>query len=74
MRVHCLQHAGHETLGSIEPWLKKRRHAISCTRLYAGEALPPPESLDWLAGDPGRADEHLPIPQIPLAEARAAVY
>lgn len=48
MRVHCLQHAGHETLGSIEPWLKKRRHAISCTRLYAGEALPPPESLDWL--------------------------
>lgn len=48
MRVHWLQHARHETLGSIEPWLKKHRHEVSCTRLYAEDPLPPPESVDWL--------------------------
>lgn len=48
MRVHWLQHAAHESLGSIELWLRARGHAVSCTRLFAGEALPDPAGLDWL--------------------------
>jgi GMP synthase-like glutamine amidotransferase len=40
MRAHYLQHVPFEGLGSIEPWLKSSGYEITCTRLYAAEALP----------------------------------
>lgn len=48
LRVHWLQHAVHEGLGCIGPWLKKRRYSVGHTRLYSGEALPGPDEFDWL--------------------------
>lgn len=48
LRVHWLQHADFEELGCIAPWLAARGHAVTHTRLYAGEALPPVDSFDWL--------------------------
>lgn len=48
MRVHWLQHAAHETLGCIEPWLQRQRWPVSRTRLFAGEALPRVKAFDWL--------------------------
>lgn len=47
-RIHWLQHAAHEDSGCIEPWLRSRGHAVSHTRLYAGEPLPEVASFDWL--------------------------
>lgn len=48
MRVHWLQHAAHETLGCIGPWLQRQGWPVTCTRLFAGERLPSPQALDWL--------------------------
>jgi GMP synthase-like glutamine amidotransferase len=48
MRVHWLQHAEHEGLGCIGPWLAERGHAQRCTRLYAGDALPAVAEFDVL--------------------------
>lgn len=47
-RVHWLQHADHEDSGCIEPWLRSRGHAVSYTRLFAGESPPVLDSFDWL--------------------------
>lgn len=59
LRVHWLQHVPFEGLGSIEPWLRERGHAVSCTRLFAGEPLPDVAAFDWLIvmGGPMNADE-----------------
>lgn len=48
MRVHWLQHAEHEGLGSIGPWLARQGHRVTGTRLHRGEALPPAGAVDWL--------------------------
>lgn len=48
MRVHWLQHAPEDDLGCIAPWLAARGHAVSRTRLYAGDALPSPRDFDAL--------------------------
>ena len=48
MRIHWLQHADFEDLGCIGPWLAARGHAVSGTRLYAGETLPDPAAFDAL--------------------------
>lgn len=60
MRVHWLQHADFEGLGCIGPALAAAGHALSCTRLYAGEALPSPERFDALIvmGGPMNIDEY----------------
>lgn len=60
MRVHWLQHAEHESLGCIAPWLAHRGAAVSCSRLYADEILPEVESFDWLIvmGGPMNIYEH----------------
>ena len=47
-RLHWLQHVPFEGLGYIAPWAQRRGFALSCTRLYAGEALPEPDAFDWL--------------------------
>lgn len=48
MRVHWFQHVPFEGLGSIEPWMRAQGHALSCTRLYAGESPVAAETCDWL--------------------------
>ena len=48
MRVHWLQHAEHEGLGCIEPWLRARGHRLTGTRLQRGEDLPDAQDFDWL--------------------------
>ena len=47
-RVHWFQHAEHETLGCIEPWLKSRGVQLRCTRGFDGDAFPRARDYDWL--------------------------
>jgi len=60
MRVHWLQHADFEDLGCIGPWLEQNGHAVSGTRLHAGEAPPGVEAFDALIvmGGPMNIYEH----------------
>jgi GMP synthase-like glutamine amidotransferase len=48
MRMHWLQHVDFEGLGSIEGWAREKGVEVSCTRLFAGDILPPPEEFDLL--------------------------
>jgi GMP synthase (glutamine-hydrolysing) len=47
-RIHWVQHVPFEGLGAIEPWARHHGHALSCTRVHAGEALPAVDAFDWL--------------------------
>jgi GMP synthase-like glutamine amidotransferase len=60
MRVHWLQHAEHEGLGCIEPWLRARGHRVRATRLQRGDGLPGVDDFDWLIvmGGPMNIYEH----------------
>lgn len=60
MRVHWLQHAEHESLGSIATWLAQRGHRVRGTRLHARDELPAPDEFDWLIvmGGPMNIYEH----------------
>lgn len=59
MRVHWLQHVPFEGLGSIEAWLNARNYPTTCSRLWAGDALPESEDFDWLIvmGGPMSVDD-----------------
>jgi len=48
MNIHWLQHVEFEGLRCIEPWLIENGHDVSCTRLWAGDALPDTEPVDGL--------------------------
>ena len=48
MRLHYLQHAPFEGLGTIESWAVSRRHDLTATRFHANESLPPVDQIDWL--------------------------
>jgi GMP synthase-like glutamine amidotransferase len=48
MKIHWLQHVAFEGLGSIETWAKERGDTLRCTRLFAGEILPPQDAFDLL--------------------------
>lgn len=48
MKIHFLQHVPFEGLASIRGWVERGGHKIGCTRLYAGDSLPLPDSLDLL--------------------------
>ncbi|HUP90715.1 MAG TPA: type 1 glutamine amidotransferase [Solimonas sp.] len=78
MRVHWLQHAAHEDLGCIAPWLATRGDASSRTRLYAGEALPATDDFDALIvlGGPMNIYEHAAHPWLVPEKAliRAAIH
>ncbi len=60
MILHWLQHVPFEGLGYIEDWAKSQSMEISCTRLFADEALPSSEAFDWLVvmGGPMGIYEH----------------
>jgi GMP synthase-like glutamine amidotransferase len=53
MQVQVLQHVEFEGLGSIEPWLAERGANIRTTRLFRGELLPPPGSVDFVVAPGG---------------------
>ena len=48
MKIHYIQHASFEHLGSMEAVLRERGHELSATHIYAGEVLPPLDTFDWL--------------------------
>ncbi len=48
MRIHYLQHVPFEGPGAIELWATGHGHRLTCTRLFAGEALPNLDAVDWL--------------------------
>lgn len=60
MRIHWLQHAEHEDLGCIAPWLAARGAEVSMTRLQRGETLPASSEFDALLvlGGPMNIYEH----------------
>lgn len=60
MRVHWLQHAEHEELGCIAPWLQSRGHKVTRTPLHEGESPPAAGDFDWLIvmGGPMNIYEH----------------
>jgi GMP synthase-like glutamine amidotransferase len=48
MKIHWLQHVDFEGLGSMEKWAWEKGHTLNCTRLFAGEILPPLDLFDLL--------------------------
>lgn len=64
MRVHWLQHAEHEDLGCIAPWLAARDAQLSMSCLPAGDVLPAPDAFDVLIvmGGPMNIYEHAEHP------------
>jgi GMP synthase-like glutamine amidotransferase len=64
MHIHYLQHVAFEDAANIAVWARRRAHRLSHTRLDLGEALPEPESIDWLVvmGGPMNVDEHAEYP------------
>ncbi len=48
MRVHYLQHVPFEGVGSMAGYFKSKGHVLSSTQLYEGQALPDPQSIDFL--------------------------
>lgn len=72
MRIHWLQHAEHEDLGCIAPWLAARGHGETVTRLQCGETPPAPAAYDWLIvmGGPMNIYEHAAYPWL-VAEKQA---
>jgi GMP synthase-like glutamine amidotransferase len=46
MRAHVLQHVPFEGLGTIAPWLERRRAEVTVTRFFDGGALPNPRDVD----------------------------
>jgi GMP synthase-like glutamine amidotransferase len=72
MRVHWIQHAEHEGLGCIAPWLAARGHSARCTRAQRGEPMPAPADYDWLIvmGGPMNIYEHAAHPWL-VAEKQA---
>ncbi len=60
MKVHYIQHVPFEGLSSIESYMKKNKHELSCTQLHQGETLPSVNNFDWLiimGGSMGIYDE-----------------
>lgn len=48
MKIHWFQHVPFEGLGCIALWLADNGHAVSCTRLWAGDTFPDIGSVDGL--------------------------
>ncbi len=63
-RIHWLQHVVFEGLGSMEQWLLKQGHHLSCTRLWAGDILPSPDTFTGLIvmGGPMSVDDYKAYP------------
>jgi len=77
MRLHALQHVPQEGLGSIQPWAVERGHTITVTRQWVGDAVPAPDSFDWLVvlGGPMSVNDEAKLPWLEAEKrfVRAAV-
>jgi GMP synthase-like glutamine amidotransferase len=64
MRVHVLQHAPFEGLGSIHDWLEQQGADISYTRFYESPELPDPAGLDFVIamGGPMSVNDESELP------------
>lgn len=62
MKLNAILHVPFENVGSIEEWAASNGHALSLTRMYNDEPLPPLDSFDGLivmGGPMGAYDDHL---------------
>lgn len=48
MRIHYIIHAGYEGLGVIRQWAAEKDFLLTGTKSHQGEALPDPDSFDFL--------------------------
>jgi GMP synthase (glutamine-hydrolysing) len=73
LRVHVFQHAPFEDTANLGAWLQARGASLSTSRLWLGDALPPPASFDWLIvmGGAMNADEEARYPW--LADEKRAI-
>jgi len=64
MRVHVLQHAPFEGLGSIAAWLEARQASITRTRFFEAHSLPSLNSVDMVVimGGPMSANDEDALP------------
>lgn len=64
MRLHAIQHVPFEGLGSIQFWMDRTGGEIHMTRLFRGEALPPPGDVTHLIvmGGPMGVHDHAAYP------------
>jgi GMP synthase-like glutamine amidotransferase len=71
VRVHWLQHAPFEGLGSIEEWLTARGAVLSATRFFQHQGLPRPHDVDWVIamGGPMSVNDEARLPWL-AAEKR----
>lgn len=65
--IHWLQHVPFEGLGSMEEWLLAQGYDLFCTRLWAGDVLPPPDAFNGLIvmGGPMGIYDHDEYPWLP---------
>lgn len=65
--IHWLQHVPFEGLGSMEEWLVEHGYDLFCTRLWAGDPLPPVDSFAGLIvmGGPMGIYDHFEYPWLP---------
>lgn len=71
MTLHCIQHVPFEGPGRIADWARAHGHAVTGTRLYAGDALPDPDAFDWLVimGGPMRLHDEDRYPWLSTEKA-----
>lgn len=69
--MHVLQHVPFEGSAGIGEWGRERGHDLSVTRMFAGEAFPDLETVDWLVvmGGPMGVHDSDAYPWLP-AETR----
>ena len=63
-RVRVCQHVPFEGLGSIGTWLETCGADVGCTRLYAGDPLPPADEVELLValGGPMSVNDETAFP------------
>lgn len=71
MRVHVLQHAAFERLGSIASWLEERRARVSVTPFFESDELPSLREVDMVIalGGPMSVNDEAQFPWL-IAEKR----
>ena len=73
MKLHWLQHVPFEGLGYIEDWARLRGAELGCTRWFAGDTPPEPDTMDLLIvmGGPMGVHDHETYPW--LADEKAFI-